>query len=248
MDNRFECLIDDNYRRLSGRLPIQKNNITPDTENRFSCLIEDSPRYRNSVDIKKLVDEPDNRFSKVYLDSIDNRKRNEPRIEQHKITRKPPDKYIVKESVNQRIKRLKESGELQMVPRLRSNTTQSAPVIRSKSIDEEFPSLNKIISNSAPSSPQMPEMSDRLFIKELPLPAPKYVALSIKNGKYTEQNVYSIEDTEYVPEPQVLVIKKPVYNKWADLLKKRAESRVYVNSLRDVYDRDEVANEEKFEN
>lgn len=243
MENRFECLIDDNYRRLSGRLPIEKKEPTSD---RFACLIEDSPRYRNkSVDVKTLVDEPDNRFSKAYLDSIDNRKQNRTDYRKnteayYKVQRKPPDTYMVKESVNQRMARLRES-------RPRSNTTQ-LPITRHKTIDEEFPSLNKIVSNSAPSSPVMPEITDRLVIQELPLPAPKYVCIGLKNGKYFERDVYSTEDIDYVPEPQVLVIRKPVYNKWSDLLKKRAESRVYVNSLRNVYEgAGDEADAEKFE-
>lgn len=246
MSDRFECLIDDNYRRRSGRLP----DTATDRDSRFDCLVEDSPRYRKQVGTNLQNLDPENRFSKLVLDSRDSRKKDIPPPTPPKINRKPPECMMIKESVNQRIKRLRDSGELPISPytpnRPRSNTTQLPIRNTVKTYEQEFPSLNKndVISKSAPCSPQMPEITNRLVIQELPLPVPKYVALSIKNGKYCQEDVYSMEDNDYVPEPQVLVIRKPVYNKWSDLLNKRASRPdVYVNSLRDALD-----DLEKFEN
>ena len=109
MDDRFECLIDDNYRRLSGRLPSHNITITTaattgtdsTTNDRFACLIEDSPRYRE--------------YSRSFS-TYD------------KKTRKPPEpshrhqgqNRCQIESVNDRVKRLKESGQLQVTPYIKN--------------------------------------------------------------------------------------------------------------------------------
>jgi hypothetical protein len=259
INNRFECLIDDNYRRKSGRLPL---------DNRFSCLAHDYNNQKHSI-IRDT--DPDNRFSRLSLELQDNRKKPQPQppdkpvnlqYTKSQVTNSQTTNRIKKESVNERIKRLKESGELQIKPynntgtlnkmleRPRSNTEQLSTK-KIKTFEEDFPSLNTVISNSAPSTPVQNPINDRIIIQEIPPLAPKYVSIGLKNGKYFEREVYSIDEPEYVPEPRILVIKKPVYNKWTDLLTKRAESRVYVNSLRNVYDANDYETndyEEKFEN
>lgn len=240
MNDRFECLIDDNYRRLTGRLPSHKITTSADSTNcstndRFACLIEDSPHYRN--------------HSKSFS-TYDKKTRKPPERMEHS-----PQNRLQRESVNDRVKRLKESGQLQVTPyiknkdyiRPRSNTTP-VPMSKHKTFEEEFPSLNKIVPNSAPSTPlqntiqfhdisETLDITNRLIIKELPLPKAKYVSIGLKNGKYFEREVYSTEDINYVPEPQVLVVRKPVYNKWTDLLNNKIRDKVYVDSLRNVYDR-----------
>lgn len=239
MADRFECLIDDNYRRLSGRLPSHTNTVVGNSQNdRFACLIEDSPRYR--VQSASFSDS-----STTY----------------DKKNRKPPERYEEKrgqrESVNERLKRLRNSGQLHVTPyvknndniRPRSNTTP-APSYKPKTFEEEFPSLNTIVANSAPSTPlqntveisdvaEILDISNRLVIQELPLPKAKYVSIGLKNGKYFEREIYSLEDPNYIPEPQVLVVRKPTYNKWSDLLDKKRRDHVYVDSLRNVYGQDD---------
>lgn len=213
------------------RFVANERNYKPD--DRFSCL-----KSSNEV-VREQRAEYNNRFECLRderpLQPVTQREY-EPRREyesssQRLVQQLPYREY---ESVNTVMKRMKETGELQVTkwtPSTRS-VTQDARKPRSKtglSVDDlnDFPSLmGGNISKSAPTTPiQMIQPQKKMEqIEEIVLPPKEaeYLAIYYVGGKLVKKPVYKDAEgnsTFEAPAPQIIENKKPSYNKWSDLLK-----------------------------
>lgn len=221
-DNRFECL----------RSPI---NQRQQSDNRFECLRDDQAQRLQMQQVQRL----EAQRPEVHQRQMQHNSRSEYESSNQRLGQQLP--YREYESVNTIMKRLKESGELQIIKwdkseRISSTnkgTSQDIRKVRSKtmvSIDdrEDFPALT---SKSAPVTPattplitpkQMIQSSQQIETIVLPPKESDYVALYYEGGKLIKKPVYKDAEgnsTYEAPLPQIIEIKKPSYNKWSDLLK-----------------------------
>lgn len=212
------------------RCVANERNYKPD--DRFSCL-----KSNNEV-VRDERQEYNNRFECLRderpLQPVIQR---EYESSSQRLVQQPP--YSEYESVNTVMKRMKESGELQVTKwtSSRQSVTQNARKARSKtglSVDDldDFPALNVMsgnISKSAPTTPiQMIQPQKKMEeIEEIVLPQKdpneaEYLAMYYVGGKLVKMPVYKDAEgnTSFeAPSRYTIENKKPTYNKWSDLLK-----------------------------
>jgi hypothetical protein len=216
-NTRFDCLIENRsppIRQDGGRfdcLRENRNQYIREDSGRFDCLRGDLT-YSNQ-DIR--VTRESNRFSCL----TDNDYRSTPR-QQERITYLP--KPEPKESVNAQMRRYVEEK------RAKEATRPPPPPVFSVESNYHFPELGKTpeLSNQSKMPKPKPEVKlpepkaqKEMIVNTIIIPDKRktMTLMCFKDGKLESKEVY--EDGSEVPETGTVVLKKPIYNSWASVIK-----------------------------
>ena len=209
---------DNRFTRVYNEYQLEKRTqreecVIPDYDNRFACL-KDPPVVRGDAGRFECL-RSDNRFDCLVNDSYNRPQRN---YRQSERVRAP---Y---ESVNERMKRYKEENRGANKEDRKNTKTISTPLPFDNKID--FPELGSSAigcSIKATLDYKLPESN----LPEIVLPEARSLlvasnkkimtSLTLQNGKLIEKEVY--EDGSEIPEIGNYIVKKPVYNSWASVLK-----------------------------